>query len=684
MRILTILLFAFSSAFLAPNLLRAEDSKVLDSLYQELDLQRSPEQRSQTYLQLGKAYYKEALLDSAALYFHQSACLAKENYLDSMTALSHRLLLRTQYESERPFRELFDLADSTEAIAKRAEDMLTLLQTELIKGAMYKNIHQIDKALKCFNKSLEYLDQVDEKSNAVPIYNEMANLYAGLKDWRKSSMYYEKALKIAEEYDWQLGKSVVLNNLGDNYLKEQEYQKAEDYFKQSIAIKKRLGNKTNLSVSLCQIAELYLETDRWDLAAQSASEGLELAINHEYYNGMVICYNAISEVQNKQNDQYQRINYAEEGLNLALQKKEASNEFLQYFYKHLYEAYSANEDYERAYSNLQKYSALKDSIESLKNSSKINELEVSFELKEAQMLNDILEEQKKQAQLKLEQRQILLFAVCLVFFLGLIGVLAWIAQKNRLNQALDQKVKEKTAALEETIKELERANEELNQFTYITSHDLKEPLRSINGFTTLLERELGGNIKEEAKDLMHNIKRYVNQMHKLIEGVIQYSLISNQKPAFEAFSLHGLLIEVQSNLNGTVQNSKAEIYLNQDMTLYSSKSHLSIILSNLLKNAIYYNERTIPEVQIEANSTSTGWIINVSDNGIGIEKEYLEKIFVMFKRLHSRMEYEGTGLGLAITKRLIEQLGGTIAVESIPGSGSEFSIFLPKAPVKRV
>ena len=683
MRILSVLLFAFICSILSPTFVWGKSAKVVDSLYQVLNTDLSVELRSQTYYQLGRVYYKEALLDSAAFYFHQSAHLAKENQLDSMTALSHRMLLRAQYDSERPFKELFNLADSTEAAAKRANDYETLLQTELIRGAMHKNIKQIDQALKCFNKSLEYLNQVENKRNAVPIYNEIANLYAGLKDWKKSSMYYEKALKMAEEHDWQLGKSVVLNNLGDNYLEEKEFKKAEDYFKQSIAIKKNLGNKTNLSVSLCQIAELYLETDRWDLAAQNASQGLELAINHEYYNGMVICYNAMSEVYSKQNDQYNRINYAEEGLRVALQKKEVSNEFLQDFYKHLFEAYAANKDYERAYANLQQYSIVKDSINRLENNSKINELEVSFELKEAQMLNDLLEEQKKQAQLKLEQRQILLFAVCFVFFLGLIGLLAWMAQKNRLNKALDQKVKEKTAALEQTIKELEQANEELNQFTYITSHDLKEPLRSINGFTTLLERELGDTPKEEAKDLMRNIKRYVNQMHKLIEGVIQYSLISNQKPSFEAFSLHSLLIEVQSNLNGTVQNSNAEIYLNQDITLYSSKSHLSIILSNLLKNAVYYNEREVPEVQIEANSSSTGWTINVKDNGIGIEKQYLEKIFIMFKRLHSRMEYEGAGLGLAITKRLIEQLGGTIAVQSTLGRGSEFSIFLPKAPFKR-
>lgn len=671
-------IIAFLFILTSATLLSGQEGPPIDSLKAILKENLTQDSLADINLGIGKSYRSQGMPDSAMYYLRQSIQLYEAGDQREEVVNAYEQLLRTMSNSDQPFEASVALSDTVITKAEEIDDAKTLTQAYLIRGIIFDDMNQREKAFKALNKSLEYLSRLEQKRTAVAIYNAMANLYTDGVDWEKSQEYYLKALYIADTSGWKLGKSVILNNIADNYLDVDRYDEAEQYFKESIAIKRSLGNETNLSVSLCQIAYLYSETDKLNLAFSHAREGLQLAQKNSYHNGMTICYTTIAGLHGKGGNQDQRINYAMKGVELMTQMNAPLNSSLLDNYEHLYQAYLSKNNYEQAFKYLELYSNARDSIVSMENEAKIDELELSFQLKEAEMKNALLAEQQKQAQLKLQRRQFLFFLMISIFaILGLITAW-WVWQKNKLNAELDNLVKEKTATLQKTIEDLEKANEELTHFSYITSHDLKEPLRSINGFVTLLRRELGKDLSNDATDLMQNIQRFVRQMNRLIEDVMSFSLISKKKPHYHSISLADVVEEVKGSLSAKLDKSNAEINLQNDLELNSSRTHLVLILSNLCKNAIHYNKSEMPTVDIAAAENGQFWKIQVKDNGIGIAPQYQEQIFVMFKRLHSRSEYDGTGLGLPITKKLIEQLGGHITVESQEDKGSTFTVFLPK------
>ena len=257
------------------------------------------------------------------------------------------------------------------------------------------------------------------------------------------------------------------------------------------------------------------------------------------------------------------------------------------------------------------------------------------------------------------------------------GALWWNRKKEKLNRKLDQLVQEKTERLQKAVSDLEGANEELSYFTYITSHDLKEPLRNINGFAALLERRLKDISRPEVPELLLNIKRSATQMNTLIEDVMQYALINGKAVKKEEFYLKELIGFVQEDLEQLLAQKNGHIHCQEDLLLNTSKTALRLVFNNLVKNAIQYNTSSQPTVWINTEISNSELIIHVKDNGIGIDPEFQEQVFVMFKRLHSRAEYQGTGLGLAITKRMLNKINGSIYLKSEQGNGSTFSLHLP-------
>ncbi len=245
-----------------------------------------------------------------------------------------------------------------------------------------------------------------------------------------------------------------------------------------------------------------------------------------------------------------------------------------------------------------------------------------------------------------------------------------IAERNRTEEAL----KERTG-------QLEGANKELEAFSYSVSHDLRAPLRAIQGFAQIITRRHRVNLNAEGQHYFDNIIEAGNQMSKLIEDLLMYSRLGRQAVHFKPVSLKDLLTEVVDNLAARVTEADAYFSLPSSDNLpviHGNRTLLSQIFSNLLDNALNYRRPEIPlrvalTCQIEADHVS----IRVTDNGIGIPPEFHEKIFNIFQRLHSQEECPGTGIGLATVKKSVELLGGRIWVESVVGEGSTFYVKLP-------
>jgi PAS domain S-box-containing protein len=233
--------------------------------------------------------------------------------------------------------------------------------------------------------------------------------------------------------------------------------------------------------------------------------------------------------------------------------------------------------------------------------------------------------------------------------------------------------KHSEAQLLEKVKELNRSNEELQQFAYIASHDLQEPLRMVASYTALLARRYKGKLDSDADDFIAFAVDGASRMQLLIRDLLAYSRVGSKGKELADTSSENALQQAIHNLRGAIEGSGAFVTHDALPFVMADEMQLTQVFQNLVGNAIKYRRAGVPRVHITAvPSGSNKWMFSVKDNGLGIEPQFFERIFGVFQRLHKREEFDGTGIGLAICKKIVERHGGAISVESTFGEGSTF------------
>ena len=225
--------------------------------------------------------------------------------------------------------------------------------------------------------------------------------------------------------------------------------------------------------------------------------------------------------------------------------------------------------------------------------------------------------------------------------------------------------------------ELKRSNEELQQFAYIVSHDLQEPLRMVSSFVQLLEKKYKGYFDQDGKDFIEYIVEGATRMQSMLHGLLEYSRIDIRDKNLELINFNEIVNIAISNLRLTVEENGAKVNFINLPTIKADENQMIRLFQNLISNAIKYRSSELPVINISAVKDQNSWIFSVSDNGIGIEKDYFERIFKIFQRLHTRKYYKGEGLGLALCRKIIERHNGKIWFESHIGKGSTFSFMIP-------
>ncbi len=257
---------------------------------------------------------------------------------------------------------------------------------------------------------------------------------------------------------------------------------------------------------------------------------------------------------------------------------------------------------------------------------------------------------------------------------ALLNILDDLNQSNEDLQAahdiLEERVKERTA-------ELARSNAELEQFAYIASHDLQEPLRMVSSYVQLLERRYKGKLDQDADDFIAYASEGAVRMQRLINDLLAYSRVGTRGKSFEEVSLDGIMDQAIENLQLAIRDKHATVTHDPMPTVYGDAGQLTQVFQNLIDNAIKFSGDKPPNVHVWATIEGRNCVCRVKDNGIGIAPEYMPRLFILFQRLHTRKEYPGTGLGLAICKRIVERHGGRIWAESVPGEGSIFCFQIP-------
>jgi len=232
--------------------------------------------------------------------------------------------------------------------------------------------------------------------------------------------------------------------------------------------------------------------------------------------------------------------------------------------------------------------------------------------------------------------------------------------------------------LKDTLSKLERSNDELAQFAYVASHDLQEPLRAIVGFLQLLESRYAGQLDEKGQQYILRSVNAGHRMQVLIQDLLTLSRIDTQGRPFESSNLNDIVKEVLNQFDRQVQQKRATIHVERLPNLMVDSKQIHVLFQNLLSNALKYNEHSAPIVSIGCKSLDNDYRFSVTDNGIGIDPKFFERIFIVFQRLHGRKEYSGTGVGLTLCKKIVERHGGTIWIDSKKGKGSTVFFTLPK------
>jgi signal transduction histidine kinase len=241
-------------------------------------------------------------------------------------------------------------------------------------------------------------------------------------------------------------------------------------------------------------------------------------------------------------------------------------------------------------------------------------------------------------------------------------------EKYRLH--LEDLVKQRT-------EELARSNKDLEQFAYVASHDLQEPLRAVSGFVELLRRNLQSSLDDKTKEYMNFTIDGAKRMQSLIIGLLEYSRVGTQGKNPQKTDSKAALDEAIARLQASIKETGAKITTDGLPTIHFDDVQLTQLFQNLIGNAIKFRREQAPRIHINAVHKDSGWQFAVTDNGIGVEPQYTERIFQIFQRLHGRGKYPGTGIGLSICKKIVERHNGKIWVESKPGNGSTFYFTVP-------
>jgi PAS domain S-box-containing protein len=241
----------------------------------------------------------------------------------------------------------------------------------------------------------------------------------------------------------------------------------------------------------------------------------------------------------------------------------------------------------------------------------------------------------------------------------------------------ERKLNELNASLQKKAAGLAAANAELEQFVYIASHDLQEPLRTTSSFIELLDQQYAEKIDDKGTQYLSFIKQSSLRMQTLINDLLDFSRLGRKKE-LQLIDCNILLRDVLADLNTKIQEEQAEITITTLPVINGYPTELKLLFQNLIINAIKFRKNNYaPSIKITAEQTNDHWTFVVQDNGIGIEDQHREKIFIIFRRLHTREKYEGSGIGLAHCKKIVELHGGKIWVESEVGEGSRFYFTIP-------
>lgn len=656
----------------------AQQNTLADSLLREIQTATEDSLKYNLFQRLSMAY--ESTNSQFVIDYAEQALALAEKMKDKGRMVSSLNVIGIGYKKKGDLNTSLDYFSRGLEICKA--NNLTDQQTQFLNniGLIHANRGDLNEAMKYYHEALNLLDEEQDKLAVANLINNIGIIYFEQGNQEEALGYFERSLVIQRERKDSLGISIALTNVGESLDRMEKKEDALVKYQEALSISEKINDQYGVSYLLATMGEIRFNEKKYEQASRDFSRALEIADNLEDVEGKARILGLLGKVSQKQGDIQASNDYCFEAL--ALAKKMGAKQTMRDLYGTISQNYKLFNDYEKAYNYQVLYKEVNDTLFNEEKSRQINELAIQYETKKRDAEVQLLKEEQAKNEALLQRRTIIGWTTALVLLF--VSYLAWsLFQNNKrkqtFNKQLQEEVEDRTSELKKSNVKLEKSNKELEQFAYITSHDLKEPLRNIISFTELIERKLNGHLDEETEDYMHTVQGNARQMHALIEGVLEFARIENIDFRNETVDLNNIMGKIKNVLQASILEDHVELMVSPLPMVTGNASQLFLVLKNLVENAMKYNNNPHPRIEVESKIVDGLCQVSVKDNGIGIEEEYHHKIFDMFQRLHIRKEYNGAGLGLSICKKIVQNLGGDIWVESELGKGSKFIFSVPLA-----
>jgi len=552
--------------------------------------------------------------------------------------------------------------------------MLRQIGTAYLKSGLHV------QALPLFQEAYTIAESMKDTAELMGNLMSMAIMQQSRSESQKAVQSLLKARTYAQALGLREKIGIIDNNIGYIYYKAQVYDSARVYYEKSIATSRALGRDLAVVTTLANLGGIYIEAEEYQRAQVYLDEAYEIAQakDFSYGKGLALRYMATSEAS--QNRHSNAVELARAGL---LAYGEIGRiDYVRDLYFILCQSYEKLNRPDSALVYLKAFHTLNDSIFQSEREQQIQRMEISYAVQQKEVENKLLKAEQAIIQQELANSTYLSIGLIIALALACgwaIAIFRNSQAKKRMNSLLEAQVAARTKDLEVANKQLEQANYELKTFNYIASHDLKEPIRNVGNYVSLIKRRLPEEIRNQMGDFFDIISQSTSLLYSLIEDFAAYTALSKEEEVvFKEVDMGLLLSNVENGMESFMQERKGQVSRGELPTILTNSSLMYVALKNLIENGIKFNESPTPTVNVQYNATSTHHQLVISDNGIGIEGDYFQRIFIMFKRLHSRSEYPGTGMGLSLVKLAVGKLDGEVEVRSTKGEGSTFILSLPK------
>lgn len=586
---------------------------------------------------LSHHYILQKELDTAFMFINEAITLIDQGTLDSVKAEVYNQVCQV-YIKKQDYGNVLKYSLEALQISQKIGEIEKEL-TALNNIAVYYGFHSDYKtAMEYFLEALDKSKSINFRKNTSQSLINIATIYANLFNYQEAINRYQTVLKDYADVIDDYTEVILYNNLGNIYYHSDDLQKAIDNFDTAYQLALEINYREMMAHTLAQKGRSQIALKNFEEAIGYAEAAQVLIAELGDINGKQINLINFGNIFYHKKEFDQAIKVISQGIVTAKRMKDEENEIRGY--QILASIYQEMGDFEKALSYQLVFSKAQEGFAKKQRSRQILDVEIQFAIRQKQKEIELLTKENEYQALLLSQS----------------------------DQIANQNV------------QLLQVNEELRQFAYVASHDLKEPLRMIGSYTQLIRRRFKDVVDEDTESFFEFVSEGVVRMNNLLDALLKYATIGKSELEKERVDLNDVLDICKINLQLSLSETDTQIHLEKPLPVVHSVHSLLIqLFQNLLSNAIKFRkEEGQSEIKIFAKEDEDQYTVYISDNGIGIDPEFQERIFIIFQRLHNRAQYEGTGIGLAVCQKIIQKLGGTISVKSQLDEGATFSFTIPK------